>query len=178
MKTFPQFTLRELLFAVLFVALGLASLRAGGVLASITIMLAIVLSMGMAIIAFVGRGELQAFAIGFSIPVVAYAATIAAAGSSEFDPTEGNLPTSKMLLPLFNTMTQEIWIDDLTGEVIPDFDPAKDTYRGSAGFGSAVRSNYPDRQTFMTVGQVLAAMFFGYTGGKFAVLIYRRRVNK
>lgn len=41
MNTFSRFSLRELLFVVLFAGLGLASLRAGGLLASATLMLAI-----------------------------------------------------------------------------------------------------------------------------------------
>ena len=63
MKSHSQLSLRELLLVVLFVGLGLASLRAGGLVASITVFLAIILTMCMAIVAFVGRQRLQAFAI-------------------------------------------------------------------------------------------------------------------
>lgn len=167
MKTFPQFTLRELLFAVMFLALGLASLRAGGVLASITILLAIVLSMGMAIIAFVGRGELQAFAIGFLIPVIAYAASILAIGRSEFDPYEGKLPTSRLLLPVYQAIVQEEWIDS-TGKVVPK------NWTGTFNNRPGLKET-PDRTTFMSLAHVLIAMLFGYAGARFAVVVYRRR---
>jgi hypothetical protein len=174
MKIFPQFTLRELLFAVLFVALGLASLRAGGALASIMMLLAIVLTMGLAIIAFVGRGELRAFAIGFSIPVLIYAVTVVVIGPNEFHPYRAQLPTSRILAPIFGAVVDQKWIDTQTGEVVPDYDPSV----GDPFAGRDVRfSEQPDRQTFMTVGHVLIGMFFGYAGGKFAVLIYRRREN-
>ena len=182
MKSIPQFSLRELLFVVLFAGLGLASLRAGGVVASCTVFLAIVVTMCLAIIAFVGRNTTQAFAIGFLIPVIAYGVAILAVGKSELDPYEGKLPTSKLLLPAFRVMAKQTWTNVLTGEVVPDYDPATDPNRVGAGGGGFAGSpmgllESPDRPTFMSLGHILIATMFGYAGAKFAVIVHRKQRN-
>jgi len=173
----PQISLRELLFALLFAGLGLSSLRAGGLLASATFLLAILLTMGFAIVAFVGRDRLQAFGIGFVIPVIAYAATVLAIGKSELDPYEGKLPTSRLLQPMFRLMAKQTWTNAFTGEVIPDYDPATDSNMGGGGggFGGSPigLTESLDRPTFMSLGHVLFAMMLGYTGAKFAVAVHR-----
>jgi hypothetical protein len=180
MSSQPQVSLREILFVVLFAAIGLASLRAGGVVASCTVFLAIVVTMCMAIVAFVGRYTTQAFAIGFLIPVIAYGAAVLAAGKSELDPYEGKLPTSRLLLPLFQVMAKQTWTNLLTGQVVPDYDPTTDPDRAGpvgGGFGGSPMgvSESPDRPTFMSLGHVLVAMMFGYTGAKFAVIVHRKQ---
>ncbi len=179
MNSHSQFSLRELLFVVLFAGLGLASLRAGGVLGSITVFLAIVLTICLAIMAFVGRGQLQAFAIGYLIPVVAYAAIVLAVGKSELDPYEGKLPTSQLLKPMFRAIAKQTWINVMTGEVVPDYDPASVPNRmsgGGGGFSGSQMglSEYPDRPTFMSLGHMIIAIMFGYAGGKFGVAVHRR----
>ncbi len=180
MKSQLQVSLRELLFVVLFAGLGLASLRAGGFVASCTVFLAIVVTMCLAIVAFVGRYTTQAFAIGFLIPVITYGVAVLAVGKSELDPYEGKLPTSRLLLPIFQAMAKQTWTNAWTGEVVPDYDPATDPNRagaGGGGFGGSpvALSESPDRPTFMSLGHILFAMMFGYTGAKFAVIVYRKQ---
>ncbi len=183
MKTFFHFSLRELLFVVLFAGLGLAALRAGGLLASLTLMLAITMTMCFAIVAFVGRRQLQAFAIGFLVPVVTYAGIVWAVGVSELDPYSGELPTSQLLQPVFEVIVTQAWVNITTGKIDPGYDPATDPNRnlgggGGGGFSgsSPMRiSELPDRQTFMCLGHVLIAMIFGYAGAKFAVGVHRRQ---
>ena len=180
MKSEAQVSLRELLFVVLFAGLGLASLRADGVVSSFTIFLAIVVTMCLAIVAFVGRHTNQAFAIGYLIPVIAYGAVVLAVGKSELDPYDGKLPTSRLLLPMFRVMVKQTWTDVLTGQVVPDYDPATDPNRagaGGGGFGGSPMglSESPDRPTFMSLGHILIAMIFGYSGAKFAVIVHRKQ---
>ncbi|MEO8498921.1 MAG: hypothetical protein ABI614_27985, partial [Planctomycetota bacterium] len=153
--------------------------------ASCTVFLATVVTMCLAIVAFVGRYTTQAFAIGFLIPVIAYGIAILAVGKSELDPYEGRLPTSKLLLPVFRVMTKQTWTNVLTAEVVPDYDPATDPNRGGAGgggFGGSpmALSEFPDRPTFMSLGHILIAMIFGYAGAKFAVIVHceQRNVGK
>ena len=175
MKSHSQISLRDLLYVLLFAGLGLSSLRAGGLLASTTVFLAILLTMCFAIVAFVGRDSLRAFGIGFLIPVIAYAATVVTIGKSELDPYEGKLPTSRLLLPMFRVMAKQTWTNVLTGEVVPDYDPATDSSAGGGGFGGSPigSSESPDRPTFMSLGHVLIAMMLGYAGAKFAVAVHR-----
>lgn len=185
MKAASQLSLRELLAIVLFAGLGLASLRAGGVFASIVNFGAMVLTVCFAIIAFVGREQLRVFAIGFLIPVVAYAGIVLTVGKSELDPYEGKLATSQLLRPLFRMIAKPIWTNTLTGEVVPDYNPAKDPNRGGGGMGGGGMgglagspmgySESPDRSTFMSLAHVLVAMMFGYAGGRFAVAVHCRQ---
>ena len=175
-----QWSLRELMILVLFAGLGMASLRMGGVVGSITVFLAIVLCMALGIVAFVGRNEPQAFAIGFLVPVIAYAAIVLAVGSSELDPYDGRLPTTRALGPLYESVVTRTWIDLTTGQEIPNYVPAKNQQAGFfvAGFGGIVGGRQvtsreqPDRRTFMLLAHPLIALAFGYVGGKFAIFVY------
>lgn len=165
-----QWSLRELFILVTFAGLGLASLRLAGVVGAITEFLSIILCFALGIIAFVGRNEAQAFAIGFLVPVIAYAGILLAAGKSELDPWDGKLPTSLALRPLFESVTTRKWINFGTGQEVPDYDPTK----APPGTPVGMREQ-PDRPTFMLLGHVLIALLFGYVGGKFAVAVYRRQ---
>lgn len=181
MKLPAQFSLRELLCVVLFAGLGLAALRTGGMLASVMVFLAYLLLSALGIVVVVGRGPLQAFAIGFVIPVIIYGTVVYAMGSNELDPYAGKLPTTRWLLPVQKAMVQRTWIDMSTGQAVPDYDPATDTTDGNAGgggFGGGRMmgiSESPDRATFMGLAHLLLALLFGYAGAKFAVVLYRRR---
>lgn len=180
MKSHFQFSMRELLSVVLFAGLGLASLRVGGVVGSIVVLLAMVVTMCFGIVAFVGRHSMQAFAMGFVIPVVAYSAMVLAVGKSELDPYEGKLPTSRLLLPMFRSMVTLTWTNTLTGQLVPGYDPTTDPNlagTGGAGYaGSSMRASESlDRPTFMSLGHLLFALMFGYAGAKFAVAVHRKQ---
>jgi hypothetical protein len=179
MKSRLQFSLCELLLIVVFSGLVLASLSIGGLVASITVFLTIVFAMRMAIVAFVGRGAPQAFAIGFLIPVISYAAVLQAIGDSELDPYEGRLPTSMLLMPVFQVMAKQTWTNTMTGEPVPDYDPADDLdavgVAGPFGGSAVALSESPERAIFMVVGHVLFAAILGYAGAKFAVGVNGRQ---
>lgn len=146
---------------------------------AILVMLAIVATMGSAIVAFVGRNSIQALAIGFLLPVIVYAATILAVGKSELDPYEGKLLTTRLLRPVFGLMVKTTWTDMSTGQVVPDYDPGKDPNR--VDFGGVVAaptmafSESLDRPAFISLGHVLFAMLFGYAGAKFAFVVHRKQ---
>ena len=174
MSKYPQLTLRELLLGILFLGLGCAGLVAGGVMATIVLGVELIIIMGVGIVAFVGRDEARAAAIGFLVPVVVYAASIYALGSSELDPYDGKLPTTKLIEPAFRVIIRKEWINAMTGEPVPGYDPTKAPV-GGGGFASVGLKETPDRTTFMSVAHALLAMLLGYAGSKFAVYVYRRQ---
>lgn len=176
MKSRLQFTLRELLIVIAFAALGLAALTTGGIVLAATVSLAVVVTMCLAIIAFVGRASRQAFAIGFLIPVVTYAAIVLAVGKSELDPNFALLPTSKLLRLIYSAIAKQTWIDGFTGKVIVGYDPTKvSSLPNGFGYTSPTRLvESLEHGAFMTIGHLLIAMTLGYAGAKFAVLVHRR----
>lgn len=174
-----QWSLRELLVLVLFVGLAFTSLPlAGGIVWSVTVMLSFFLCTGMAIVCFVGRHELRAFAIGFVIPVVAYACLVLTLGQSELDPYSGRLVTSQALRPVFDAVVTTKWVDTWTGKEVPSDDPRVAAQQagggGMSGAGVGLSESL-NRPTFMGFGHLLFALAFGYVGGKFAVAVYRRQ---
>ena len=178
MSKYRQFTIRELLLFVLFFGAGLGGLSNGGLFASVVLGVAIFVTTGFAIVAFVAQDELRACAIGFLIPVISYAVTILSVGSSELDPYQGKLPTTKLLQPAHRLIVKTEWINVMTGVSVPDYDPATDVNRGGGGGGfggTVVFRETPDRNTFMSLAHVLMAMMFGYAGAKFAVFVHHRQ---
>jgi hypothetical protein len=177
MSKYPQLTLRELMFGVLFIGLGCAGLFAGGVMASLFLGGALIVTTAFAIIALVGRDEPRAAAVGFFVVVIAYAASILAVSSPELDPYEGKLPTTKLIQPAFRLVVRSEWINVVTGEPIPDFDPSNPGPYGAIGpAGPPVGlKETPDRTTFMSVAHTFLAIIFGYIGMKFAGYVYRRQ---
>ena len=128
--------------------------------------------------------------------MIAYAASIFAVGSSELDPYEGKLPTTKLIEPAFRLVVRQEWFNVNTGEPVPGYDPTTastpepapmpeypPTIMPPTGGGSATGfapppvglKETPDRTTFMFVAHALLATVFGYAGSKFAVYVYRRQ---
>lgn len=178
MKSNRQFTIRELMSVVLFAAVGIAGLTTGGVVASAIVGLAIVATTCFAIVAFVGREQLRSFAIGFVIPVIAYAATVLSIGITELDPYAGKLPTTQLLRPAFQLIVRKSWVNMFTGQPVPNYNPATAPSSGGGGFGGTPPIGLvetPDRTTFMSLAHAILAMIFGYAGAKFALWIHRRQ---
>jgi hypothetical protein len=176
MSKYPQLTLGELMLGVLLIGLGCAGLLAGGMMATIFLGAMLIVTIGFAIVAFVGRDEPRAAAVGFLVVVIAYAASILAVSSAELDPYEGKLPTTKLIQPAFRLVVRSEWINVVTGEPMPDFDPSNPGPYGAIGpSGPPVGlKETPDRTTFMSVAHTFLAMVFGYVGMKFAAYVYRR----
>ena len=169
--------MRELLLVVFVAGLGMAGLSTGGWMAAGTIFLFIMMTMALAIVAFVGHGQLRAFAIGFLIPWLSYLGAHAYVGSSELDPY-GKLPTTNLFRPVYERIVHRQYIDLNTGKPLPDYDPTKVSGLGGGGFagGPAVFvTESPNRTTFMTLAHALCATALAYLGGKFAVWVNGRQ---
>ncbi|UUO07036.1 hypothetical protein M4951_01690 [Blastopirellula sp. J2-11] len=171
-----SYSLRELMVVALIAGLGLATLNAGGWLASGMIFLAMVLLMGLAIVALVGNGIERAYAIGFVIPAICYGVLVWSGGNRELDPYESQLPASHLLQPLFQAMAKTTWVDIFSGKEIPK--PKAPTASSGGFLGVGVSQGVPkesiNRETFMKTGHLLFALAMGYAGAKFAVAVDRR----
>jgi hypothetical protein len=153
--------------------------------------------------AAVDRGPRQAAAIGFVLWAGVYAylmttgAGIAYVRQSELDPYEGSLPTTQILRPLFEAIVQRRWIDSVTGQEIPNYDPNQPIppsnsgglggggFAGGMGMGggmgwpaSPTMAETPAREDFMAIGHLLWLLLFGYVGARLARGIYPHRVSR
>lgn len=171
-----QLSLRELQGLVVFSAVGIAALMQGGILTSILLSIAIVVATAFAIVACIAHGNLRTVAIGFLVPVIVYAAMLQALGPLELDPYEGRLPTTKLMLPVFELVAKHEYRDLSSGEILYRYDPAK-YGRSNGGFGASTVAVHesPDRMHFMSSAHVLFAMMCGYCGAKFALWIAQRQ---
>ena len=177
MNTHKQFTIREGLILVFFAGFAVASLSAGGIVASLFLILSMALVAAFAISVFVAPIELRTYSIGFVVPIFLYSLILVTFRSSEFDPYTGKLPTSKLLLPLFVATVKNEYVDQ-QGNVLKDFDPSKTPISGG-GFGPPAISfrETPDRVAFMSIAHTVLALFAGYHGGKFASFIGKGRLT-
>ncbi len=166
-----RFSLRELFVVVAVVAMGIAALKYGGLLADLFVTVTMLAVMSLAICVFVDRGRTQAAAIGFVTCVSIYALAVHAVKGRDFDPHGAALPTSKMLRPVFEGVVTRRYFDKATGEEFLNYDQAKPQRRVHLSGRES-----PNRHVFMLVGHVMWAFLFGYLGGKFAEFVYARRV--
>lgn len=168
-----QISVRELLFIVFVAGVGLAGLLRGGWVGLSTVMMLCVLATAFMIMAFVGRGQRRAFAIGYVIPVLVYIAPHAYVGfsdSSEID-FYRKLPTSKLLRAAYEQVAREERFDVVSGAIVSDYDPMSSQPLGGGGIANAsiATRERPDRATFLLLAHALWASAFAYAGGKFAV---------
>ena len=180
-----QISLRSLLVLVTLVALAIVSLRcATGWWQIAVVTIALVAFWGTIILAVVDRGNRQAFAIGFALSMVLYAIALLLIGplsgfgdnaSREFNPATGQLLTSRLLRPLFESIAEVHSIDFRTGQVVPNSDP--NTSGSGPGSQFISRSEIPDRGTFMVIGHSWWALLLGLCGGWFAKWVYSRRLQ-
>ena len=128
--------------------------------------------MAAAVVALVDRGSRQAFAIGFVVCASIYATLFAMAPKNrELDPYEGKFPTTRLMQPLFVTITTARWLYADTGEEIQKYDPSDPSFVGL----SVIHSESPSRENFMSVAHLLWTLLFGYVGGHFGRFVYLRR---
>ena len=179
MKTHIQFSIREGLILVFVVGLGVAGLSQGGVIASVFVSAAFLLTAARTITAFIGRKNTQASSIGFIIPVILYSIILFAMGGSEFNPYDGELPTTDLAGRLFKVSAKYEYIDLSTGKVVPDYDPNQAAGFGAGGGGlrPIAQQEKPDRTKFMSVAHVAFAIIFGYLGSKYATFVYQRKLS-
>jgi hypothetical protein len=160
------------------VAVGCASLKHAGEVWWMVLSLAMLAGfLAASVAAVVGRGPLQARAIGFVLCVTTYLLLIFWSApfnddgtvSREFDPGTAHLPTTKLLTRVHAALSTQTWINVATGQPIPRFDP-------HAGMGlNVVSVDSLDRSYFMAIGHLLWAFLIGYLGSRLAAWIDARR---
>jgi hypothetical protein len=175
-----KFTLRELLGLAAFIAISLASMRIGGVLAGVTIFATAVFATAVLIVALVAHNVRRSLAIGFLVPFLAYAVVHAASSRDELDPYgDFALPTTRSFQPLFRAFVTTTWIDFHTGKELPDYDPTADPSRHSGGggimspAGMVTMRETPNRATFTLLAHSLVAVLLGIAGAKFGAYIHK-----
>jgi hypothetical protein len=176
--SFLRVSLWELFLVLGLVGVGCASLKYAGEVWWIVLSSAMLAGFLVgAVAAVVGRGAMQARAIGFVLCVAIYMLLVFWSApfnddgttSREFDPDTAHLPTTKLLLPLHAALSTLIWIDASTGKPMPNFDP-------HTGTGLNVYSvDSINRAYFMAIGHLLWAFLIGYLGSRLAAWIDARR---
>jgi len=173
-------TIRELMLIVLSVAVAIAGLRSGGILASLVIGVSAITTVCIAIVAFVGHRRARVSSIGFLIPVLAYAMVVNVAGDSEIQLSKGVLPTTQLLWPAYKAIVRVNYSDQFTGQFLPD-DDIRIVQRNSqtiGGMGGVMVHEMPVRESFASLAHLLFAMLFGYVGSKFALWVNRSNTYK
>jgi hypothetical protein len=196
-------SLRQLMMLVAAVAVAIVSLKyASDAWLAIVAAVAMLAFFAAVIVAAVDRGPRQAFAIGFALTVAVYALVVmngekefpnGRSRNIEFDQWDGKLPTTRLLRYMHIAVDHGGYYDRATGQEIPDYDPATDPNRntagggfgggglGGGGFGAGPRVAFrelPPRESFMPVGHLWLGLLLGYLGGLFAVYVYSRRMRE
>jgi hypothetical protein len=173
-----RISLRELLVLIAFGAIALVSLRyASPLWQTLVATISATAFMAAMIVSLVGRRARQAFAIGFATTVVVYVALLAGTGLSsrdvnpEFNPATGQLPTTRLLSPLYAAVAESRWIDYRTGQEVSNYDP----HQPGAAAQYVSLDERPERGIFMQIGHCWWALVLGYLGGWFARGVYLRR---
>lgn len=158
-----RFSLRELVLLVAFVAISCAALKyAGEIWLALISAGAFLTFMTAAVMLIIERGQRQAMASGFVLWMGVYL------GLLFFYPVRSDLPTETVLRPIHGLVATDTWLDNITGEVIPDYDPEKPSRR-------AIQRRVPDYRRFMNIGHVLWTLLLGYVGSRLAGWLYLRR---
>jgi len=180
-----RLSLRELLAIVVFFGVACIALKfANEVWLSVIAFATLLIFLAAVITAIIDRGNRQAFAIGVVICCSVYGAMVMLSRSDsryrEFDPYDGNLPTTKVLLPLFKAIVWNRPTQDTGGMVSAGMSSAgvSSMMMMGNGFGTnlVAPQEVPDRYTFMTIAHLLWALLLGAVGGHFARFVYSRRV--
>ena len=179
-----QVSLRSLLVFVALCALAIVSFRfASPGWRTVVLTIVLVMFWTATIVAFVGRGPRQAFAIGCTLSMFMYGLALLSAGdfgnwsrNPELYPSTGRLPTSQLLNPLFNAIVEVRWIDFQTGKEIKDYDPTSP--QNATGAATVTLSELPNRGLFGAIGHSWWSIVFGLCGGWFARFVYLRRIRE
>ena len=130
----------------------MASAVIDGLLSTIAIVVAALFFWGCLIVAFIGRGYERAFATGFCLSFGLYCGILLMLGAGEFDPAAGQLPTSRVALPVFNAIVKRQYTDATFGTILPDYDPSvPETINGMPLVRSVSTAESPTRMHFMTI---------------------------
>jgi hypothetical protein len=171
-------SLRELFVVFAFVAVATASMRYASPLWRTSVFaIAMAIFMWAAVVAVVDRGHRQARAIGMALVMVIYGVFVlgirSGSTSREFDPRSGQLPTTMLVSYFYNPVTTEVW-RDLYGQELANYDPAKPPQGVRALRGATVS---PEPRTFMQIAHCWWGLLLGYVAGRFAQIVYLRRID-
>ncbi len=170
-----QISLKELLVLTLVLGLGLAAIVFNGYAGSTFQFIAGLLWIAMTISIFVDHGNRRAFAIGFCLAGAIYVTALLLNGSSDMDPYQGSLPTSRWLIPVYELVLVNDYVSTTSGQLIPDYENKTASFRRA---NPAFRRPRPSRYSFMVVGHTAWALLISYLGGKFASHVFRRRESE
>ena len=196
-------SLRQLLVVVVLLAAAWAALKfASPLLAGVVTAVALLVCGVMAVYAFVERGRRQAFAIGFTVIAAGFTYV-----QNAYDDGSryGVMPTEQLLTLLHRQMATK-WMYDLsTGERVRRMQPSDaspgSSYDGDSALpaptfmtptspispvtlpfgnppGTLAAGAYPSIMDFIAVGNSLWTLLLAYLGGKFAVWVYARRIER
>ena len=182
-----QISLRQLFILVATIALAIVSLKyASEILLSLGAMAGAIVFVAAAIVAVVGRGPRQAFAIGFVAATVGYGLLIVSGGTRnsslglryiELDIMYNvKLPTTRLLSFAHKQLKQELVLDAQGNSITAqqrDLNNAADWKAGR--LPSSQNAERPPSESFTRIGQLWFALLFGYLGGLFARFVYLRR---
>lgn len=167
------YSIRALLIITAFVAVACAALKyAGPVWWNILFIAAGLLFMASAVVAFVGKGNQRALAIGFAVCFAIYGAVVFLSPANELNVARGRLPTTKVMRQIVTPM------------VAPDRDeqPSFDAFerqrrRLNDDEGRVVMGGMvilPEHSDLLRIAHLLWALLFGFLGSIFAGFVYRR----
>jgi len=161
-------SIRESLVLMAFLGAGLAALKyAGGGVQSLIFAGVTISLMVFTVLALVDRGRNQAIACGFASCLAIYLALFICTDYSE----RQEWATTKVLARMYQAMMTQKWVDRRTGAEV-----AYDSRWAVVGFPDNIGGiQSPNEVYFTNVGHLLWALFFGYLGGHFAVLVASRR---
>jgi uncharacterized iron-regulated membrane protein len=161
----PRISLRHLFALVTLAALAVVSLKyASAAWAAILPAAAMIVFVAAVIVAIVGRGPGQAFAIGMVVVTAAYGVL----RYLETTPNENRvvLPTTSALVALQNTSSDVRAVNPRTGNVL-----------GTPPQPGSFTKRFPELHYFLPIGHAWFALLFGYLGGHFAQFVYSRRAK-
>jgi hypothetical protein len=181
-----RLSLRELLLLVALVAMALASIRyASSTWRTAVYTITMAVFIWGAIVAIIDRGPRQAFAIGLVLTMMIYAVLVrngvreARTENRELHPDLGRLPTTWVSRYIYRPVTTVRWFDRTPGSrraELVNYDPNNPP----PGVLRAIRDTDIDPlpDLFMQIVHCWWALLLGYLGGRFAGLVYIRRVSE
>lgn len=175
-----RMSLRGLLLLIAMVAVAIASMKyASTTWRTCVYTITMAIFMWATVVAVIDRGPRQAFALGMVLLMVIYGMLFIngphiSEGNLELDLQYGRLPTSRVVKYLFPPTETIEWRDARTGQTLPNYDPAKPP-PGTRAFRRTSRT--PDPPTLMAISHCWWALLLGYIGGRFARVLYLRRIG-
>ena len=183
-----RISLRELLILSGVVAVGIATLLYGGPITSgVVVSLVGVITIAMVIRALVESDVRRSTAIGFAVTSLAYLGILIIANDAkqkEFDPYDGDLPTTRVLQPIIEwAWSQQEYYLDPQGKVSKQPPPQGTTVMSvragqKSWGGNWSRVEVPHREDFMMTGHALWTLLFAFLGSKYAGHVYRHREQR